>query len=143
MNLKEILVEHPSLIYMRNTWKSCETCPDPPGTENLSFYTLPPVTDQNWGRVQHSPRAKFPSLKYLKSKLRGEETLKQENAQVTQVGVNFLKPGLSQRPLLDWGTPKRAQKWCCRQYTGARQSSSLLCRTRRLLVYPGRFGNAI
>lgn len=78
-----------------------ETCPDLTGIRNLSFHTLPLAADQKWKTVWHSPKAKFPLLKYLGNKLRGK-TLKQGNSQVTQVGDNFLQSDLSQHHLLGW-----------------------------------------
>ena len=59
---------------MRVTWRAGETCPDLTTIRNLSFHTLPLAADQNWGTVWHSPKAKFPSLKYLERKLREKNT---------------------------------------------------------------------
>lgn len=90
------------------------------------------VTDQNWGTVQHSSGAKFPSLKYLGSELR----TKHRSKKIHKVGYDFqeLAPpaGVSTKPSM---LPT--------EHTGTHQSGSLLCRTRRPPVSPGRFGEAV
>lgn len=74
--------------------------------EGICLHAFPLAADQNWRTVWHSPKAMFPSLKYLGSKLRK----KLQGGNSAKVGDDLLEPDFFQRPLLGCGSPTWARK---------------------------------